>query len=248
MTTDDVSEHTHLFGGLARRMLANLPRFVPADQTERPTCGLSRCPCCHDPNGTPDCDGGWTSADTGVRRCATCQIHARALRYWRQRPAAFADARMGDVDPDHRRIMLDWFTGPARTLIVAGRVGVGKSHAAYALANYAVEHSTDVAAWTVPDLLVDIAPEGDPSALRTARTAGLLLLDDLGVEKPSEWRVEQITALADARVRAGLRQIITTNAGYPELAERYGERVMSRLTGGAVAAKLTGPDRRRVTW
>ncbi|OHV42213.1 hypothetical protein BBK14_11370 [Parafrankia soli] len=244
MTTTDPG----LFGDLARRMLANPPRFVPATQAERLTCGLSNCPCPHDPNAAPGCDAGWTHGDDGVRRCPACQTHARAFRYRRQRPTAFADARMDDVDPTHRRIMLDWLTGPARTLIIAGRVGVGKSHAAYALTNHAAEHGADIAAWTVPDLLVDIAPEGDPSALRTARTAGLLLLDDLGVEKPSEWRVEQITGLADARIRSGLRQIITTNVPYADLAARYGERVMSRLTGGAVAVKLDGPDRRRVTW
>lgn len=223
MTTADTS--TERLGDIAQRLFAHRPHITPTA----------------DP--IPE---GETAEDCAER--LRVQARNRAARYHRQRPAAFADARMDDVAPENRRIMLDWLAGPSRTLVITGPVGVGKSHAAYALASHAVEQDIDVAAWTVPDLLVALAPEGDPAALHVTRTVSLLLLDDLGVEKPSEWRIEQITALADARVRGGCRQIITTNVPYPELAGRYGDRVMSRLTGGAVAVKLTGPDRRRVTW
>jgi DNA replication protein DnaC len=189
---------------------------------------------------------GETAEDRAER--LALQAQNRRARYVRRRPAAFADATMGDVEPGPRAQMLDWFAGPSRTLVLTGAVGTGKSHAAFALCNHASDGGLDVAAWTVPDLLVALAPDGDPDALHVSRSASLLLLDDIGVEKPSEWRVEQITALIDARTREGLRQIITTNTPYGTLAERYGDRALSRLTGGAVAVKLVGPDRRRVTW
>lgn len=221
----DVSEYTERFGDVARSLFPIPPGVVPS------------------PDPIP---GGETPEDRDLR--LRIQARNRSARYRRQLPPAFAGARIGDIDPEPRRIMLDWLASHSRTLVIAGRVGVGKSYAAYALATHAMETGVEIAAWTVPDLLAALAPEGDPDALRVSRRVPLLLLDDLGVEKSSDWRVEQITGLADARTRAGLRQIVTTNAGYPELAERYGERVMSRLTGGAVAVKLTGPDRRRVTW
>lgn len=176
------------------------------------------------------------------------QAGNRRLRFDRQRPARYADARVRDLATDAQRTMLDWLAGPSRALVVSGPVGVGKTHAAWALASHAVDAGGDVAAWTVPDFLVAVAPEGDPTALRTAQKVPLLLLDDLGVEKPSEWRVEQLTALFDHRMREDRRQVITTNADYQTLEARYGERVMSRLTGDAVILRLTGPDRRRTAW
>lgn len=225
MTAASISDHTERLGDIAARALALRPGIAPAA----------------DP--IPE---GETAGDRAER--LRVQARNRASRYLRQRPPAFAAARMDDVAPEHRQIMLDWLASRSRTLVITGPVGVGKSHAAYALATHAMESGITAAAWTVPDLLVALAPDGDGSAAYTSRTVPLLLLDDLGVEKSSEWRVEQITGLADARIRSGLRQIITTNVPYPDLAARYGDRIMSRLTGGAILVQLTGPDRRRVTW
>jgi DNA replication protein DnaC len=248
MTHDDaVHQHTERLGDIARRITRNI-NVHPGQPAHLP-CGLANCPCPHNPDGAPSCDAGWgPMADGRVTRCRICRAHARTLRYQNQRPGEFADAHIRHVAPAFQQPIFDWYSGPRRTLVLSGPVGVGKSYAAYALTNQAVHDGVDVAAWTVADFVADAAPEGDPGAMATARTVSLLLLDDLGAEKASEWRVEQIVMLLDARIRNGLRQIVTTNAGYSDLAVRYGDRVMSRLTGGAAIVKFTGPDRRRNVW
>ncbi|ADP78339.1 ATP-binding protein [Pseudofrankia inefficax] len=220
------------------------------DRTIRLGGAVARCGQLRIPTGVaPAADPiptGETPEDVTARLAA--QAAGRLARYRRQRPAAYAAASLGDLGPNERAAIWRWLESDSLTLVITGPVGTGKTHAAFAAANWAAGQGTIPAAWTVPDLMVDLAPEGDPSAAHVTRTAPLLLLDDLGVEKTSEWRVEQITALIDNRLGNGLRQIVTANADYDALARRYGERAMSRLTARAGLVRLTGADRRRVTW
>lgn len=193
-----------------------------------------------------DAETAETPADAAARRTArTRRIRDNLARHI---PAAYADARMADLDLDVRGQLFDWLAGPQPTVVITGGVGVGKTHAAYALAVEATARGVRAAAWPVPRLLAALAPDGTPETLGVALTVPLAVFDDLGTEKPSEWRVEQITAIFDARIAGRLRQIVTTNADYNTLADRYGERAMSRLTGGAALVRLAGKDRRRVTW
>lgn len=170
--------------------------------------------------------------------------------YLKHLPAIYRDAALCDLDfqQDPDGAIARWLDSDRPTLMLVGSVGTGKTHAGYAVTNEAVSRGVLTVAVQVPDLLASMRPGGDSTVAARARTAELLLLDDLGTEKPSEWTAEQLTALLDARVREGRRTIVTTNSDYATLAARLGERTMSRLTGGAVVVKLTGDDRRRRTW
>jgi DNA replication protein DnaC len=73
--------------------------------------------------------------------------------------------------------------------------------------------------------------EGDDSPLYEARRASILLLDDLGVERVTDWVREQIDLLIDGRYSACLPTIMTSNLSLSTLAkpEYYGSRVTSRI-------------------
>lgn len=188
---------------------------------------------------------GETAADRDER--IAVQMRNRLARYMRQRPAEFAAASLSDADEHFRAMMLGWYAGRSRTLVITGPVGVGKSHLAYAMTNHAATDGVIVAAWTLQDLLDGLAGH-DQETARLAHLVPLLLLDDLGAEDLPPWHGPKVTALLDARYRAGLRQVVTTNETYNALRERYGDRTMSRLTGGCTRIVMAGPDRRRVTW
>jgi len=176
------------------------------------------------------------------------QAQNRRIAFDRSMPAEFRTASVDQLEPEYADLIGGWLGTTSRTLVLSGPVGVGKSHAAYAVMRAAADAGRSVAAWAVPDLLAALQPDGDATAAVRSRSCEVLLLDDLGAEKPSDWRVEQIATLLDARVREARRQVITTNHLYDELARRYGERVMSRLTGGATVVRMAGPDRRRTAW
>lgn len=58
----------------------------------------------------------------------------------------------------------------------------------------------------------------------------LLVLDDLGAERGTDWQREQLRTLVDRRYRAGRTTVITTNARHPA--------DLGALLGGAVASRL----------
>lgn len=174
----------------------------------------------------------------------------RGSWYLRHRPARYTDATLNRLDQlqDPSGKVLAWLDSEQPTLVLQGPVGTGKTWAAYAVANAAHDRGLLTVAVSVPDLLADLRPGGDGALGARSRVADLLVLDDLGVEKGSDWTAEQLSSLFDARAREGRRQIVTTNSPYDQLVERLGERTMSRLSGGATVVTMQGADRRANTW
>lgn len=77
-----------------------------------------------------------------------------------------------------------------------------------------------------------------------ARTP-LLMVDDLGAAKASEWTEELTYRLVNYRYDRLLPTIFTTNLPIGELRTVLGDRVASRLAQMTDRVVLTGPDRRR---
>jgi DNA replication protein DnaC len=143
-----------------------------------------------------------------------------------------------------------------RSLLLLGPTGVGKTHMTYAairrLAASGV--STRWEALTAADLYARLRPRaGIDSEAEFAQISGadLLLLDDLGAAKGSEWTEDVNYRLLNFRNDAGLATLVTSNLqreapeGQPSLAVALGDRVMSRLLGMCDVIILRGTDRRR---
>lgn len=174
--------------------------------------------------------------------------HANRVKAYRESvPVMYREASLADLDEQTQGLIQDWLTRQGSTLMLAGPVGTGKTHAAYAVLNDAAETAT-VAATTLADLLAALRPDGDARAAQRARTADLLLLDDFGAAKASEWAVEQVVALLDARLREGRRQVVTTNAPYDALVEAWDDRAMDRLRYRWTVIQMTGESRRKAAW
>lgn len=172
----------------------------------------------------------------------------RARRWTGRLPQAYAEANVAALDEDqHRDKIGQWLPGPSPTLLLAGTVGSGKTHAAYAVGHEGVRRGLHVEATTVHDLLAALRPDGDLDLARGARFCDLLILDDLGVGKVTEFAVDEITHLIGARLVEGKRQVITTNTTADALREAWGSRLVSRLTDGATILVFSGADR-RVAW
>jgi DNA replication protein DnaC len=157
----------------------------------------------------------------------------------------------------------------AQGLYLAGQVGTGKTHtawmatAAWCLAADVVPRdgyyaeSYEGGGWRGPtvvfarmtDLLDDFRP-GDDSVrrVRDCQRAALLVIDDLGAEKPSEWTQERLYSVVDHRYANCMPLLVTGNLPPAKLAEEHtGDRVASRLAEmcrGRVVP-MTGTDRRR---
>lgn len=140
----------------------------------------------------------------------------------------------------------------ARSLLLAGGTGTGKTHQAYgALRRIAAAGPEQYAAVSVnaADMYGELRPSAGPgeseARLQRLCSVPLLHIDDLGAAKGSEW-VEEVTyRLVNSRYNELLPTLITTNTPPLELAEGLGERVASRLVEMCDVVVMTGADRRR---
>lgn len=72
----------------------------------------------------------------------------------------------------------------------------------------------------------------------------LLIIDDIGSEKLTEWVRERIVSIIHTRVSNGLSTIYTSNLSPEELKEEMGDRISSRILGCSHVVEITGADRR----
>lgn len=134
------------------------------------------------------------------------------------------------------------------SLLLVGVTGVGKSYQAYGALRVAMTLRPGTwKATTYADFTASLRPNAkDPdAALKTLREADMLLLDDLGTAKHTEW-VEEITyRLLNARYEAMKPSIFTTNIPLTQLREAVGDRIASRLVETTTIVPMLGDDRRR---
>lgn len=128
-------------------------------------------------------------------------------------------------------------------LFLAGPCGVGKSHLAYAVANSLIERKNSVVCMTMIDLLLKLKSSysGDESSeekiLKIYEDCSLLIIDDLGKEKPTEWALQMIYAIIDRRYNAFKPIIVTTNYTAKELVQKFSING-DNSTGSAIVDRL----------
>lgn len=162
-------------------------------------------------------------------------------------PRRFRQMPANGLQPDVAQWVTTVRNGSRDSLILLGGVGTGKTTQAFAAWCALVRHGVGRPAWvTTPDLLESLRPGRDARVdLQRLQSADLLLLDDLAAERGSEWTVEVLYRLLDYRYAWELPTIITSNVPPPQITERLGERIASRIAGMGRTVVLEGPDHRR---
>ena len=121
--------------------------------------------------------------------------------------------------------------------------GTGKTHLAVCIANYVVrERACRVRFQKARDLMLDIrktysdqGTESEAGIYNKVLGYDLLILDDVGVDRPSEWLWATYWTVVDRRMEAGLPMVVTANysLNIPEkdvcLSDRIGPGAVSRL-------------------
>ena len=131
---------------------------------------------------------------------------------------------------------------PRVPIYIHGSVGAGKTGLAsvmYRLAKRPIWRRADS---FLLDLSMGRSDDTYRTELRKAAEASLLVLDDLGIRKPSEGMFHLLFDVLE--VRKSKPTIITSNKTLVELCEHYtDERIFSRLAAGTIM-QITGEDRR----
>jgi DNA replication protein DnaC len=138
-------------------------------------------------------------------------------------------------------------------LILYGPPGNGKSHLAASIINGLVSKGVLGVFLSVPELMDRIRytydtqnNETESAILAGLDSADLLILDDAGAERWSEWVESKLFRIIDTRYRKRKPIIVTTNLDLKALGQAVGLRSMDRLIEMCTVVELTGKSYRRL--
>jgi DNA replication protein DnaC len=140
-----------------------------------------------------------------------------------------------------------------------GAVGTGKTHICYAIKKHYEIPSNGASIgrylrlWNVVDLIHEIRSDFDRDPyskrrpeedLTDPQNRHILILDDIGAEKATDFVAETLYRIVNYRYIHQLPTIFTSNCSLQELADKIGERSTSRIVEMCDIIELTGGDRR----
>jgi DNA replication protein DnaC len=199
------------------------------------------------------CDGSGFVIDEVTKAAVPCECRPARINRARARTlsavipkrfrgVSFDRAPVVDMDPEIVRVVrryveaVDANLDAGRGLWFTGDVGTGKTTLAMLVSRAALDAGRSVAIYSLPRLLAEIRKTFDEGAERShldllerLAAVDLLHVDDVGAERTSEWVLEQLYSIVNARYEDERAMVITTNLDHAELREQIGERTVSRL-------------------
>jgi DNA replication protein DnaC len=205
----------------------------------------------------PRCAGsGWELIEgTGsVRRC-TCLDSARVERLLAEAriPKRYEHCDLESYmpnDPSQKKAKADVVRFLEKYplidvgLLFLGNCGVGKTHLSVSLLKQIIVEKHDFGLfYDFRDLLREIqaswnsvAQASELEVLRPVLSADVLVLDELGANKPTEWVRDTIAHIINCRYNDKKLTILTSN--YPDTAERPGEETLTDRIGARLRSRL----------
>lgn len=133
------------------------------------------------------------------------------------------------------------------SMLLAGAYGLGKTHLACAVANNLIQQGKKVVFGT-PSQLINAVQDSynrvEAWEMTTRQVmdkftkADLLIIDDLGKDRVTEFGIGRIYEIVDGRYSQGLPMLITTNESSTALVKRLTPKDGDSMTAGAIIDRL----------
>lgn len=140
-------------------------------------------------------------------------------------------------------------------LLLYGNVGSGKTYIACSIANAIItEYSYNVKMRNFAQILNDLQKGGfnldRNEYIEQITNPTLLILDDFGIERNTEYALEQIYNVINARYLKARPTIITTNLNFKDMEQEQEDimlgRICSRIIEMCLPLRVIGADRRKI--
>lgn len=133
-------------------------------------------------------------------------------------------------------------------LYIFGNAGTGKTHLGASIANYIINEKRIPVAFIDHIRLLNKIREGyntGEDATKWYMEAPLLILDDLGKSKVTDWALEKLFEIVNYRYEDLLPTVFTSNYSLSEVAQMVGDPIASRISEMCVVMQMSGKDKRR---
>lgn len=258
----------------ARASLAN----AAPKKGDYPVNGILYCGCCNKPKEAFKTFLGQTMKVGIMCDCQEAEYHRqeaerRAQKISVNRMRAFGTDKMAKklsqknfansdptkCDPNAMEIVreyadnYDTYRQEGAGILLCGAVGTGKTYAALCILNKLLDdcHTGLFTSFSriANDLFGLKSERGE--YIYTLTNYDAVVIDDLGVERNSEWMNEQVYSVVDAFIRAEKPMIVTTNLQKEEIENATDiskQRIYSRIMGCCKPVRFAGRDLRRSNW
>ena len=142
----------------------------------------------------------------------------------------------------------DGFDKERNSLMIIGAYGTGKTHLAAAIANRLIDKGTPVLFDTFTNHLNKLKAEfdtGERKYLRQMKEIPMLILDDVGKEKQTDWTRSVMFDVINFRYEHMTPIVITSNLSTKQLEDYLGGACFSRMCEMCKGVQTTGSDYRR---
>ena len=184
----------------------------------------------------------------------------RGLKHWKQEDKSQREAYAAAVEFGREVVK----KASPQSLYIVGDIGTGKTFLCSCLCADLVRKGKRIMWRNVSEILRELRAcfnsktANEVETMQAFVAAPVLVLDDLGKERPTEWAAEQLFCIVNGRYDEGRATIITTNYGAEELVRRLTPRpdangyaddttaraIVDRLRGVSKCVKLQGGSKR----
>jgi DNA replication protein DnaC len=202
---------------------------------------------------------------TELLRKARIEYYNKCI--WGRIPKRYAEKTVSNFE-GKKEIVSECLVSVLRgeSVFISGKCGVGKTHLAVGLLkewlhkrtlelikdthDYPSISNTNPIFLPSVDLFLELKNtfnndgQSEKDVIDAYVQAGLLVIDDVGAEKVSDWSRQMFYLIVDRRYRNMKPTIITSNLSLQQISETIDERISSRICEMGVATELTGKDRR----
>ncbi|MBI4855827.1 MAG: ATP-binding protein [Acetobacterium woodii] len=183
-----------------------------------------------------------------IQRLQTMGIQDNALRNWTFDVADGEQPNL-EIAQIYADNFLKDFYKTGMGMIFWGNVGRGKTFTAACIANQLIENNVPVMMTSFAKIVDDIFSIQDKAAyFKEFNRYKLLIIDDLGAERQTDYAMEQVYKVIDDRYKNNLPMIITTNLTINELKNpkkvEY-SRIYDRILEKCVPVSFTGKNYRQ---
>lgn len=184
---------------------------------------------------------------------ALCDFGSMELRYYPDEPDEATGVSIRTEMAETLAALRDYaesFDMKSTSLLLCGNAGLGKTHAALAIAQTVLEKGFDVVYISAQSLFGQLERDrfaDDCPLMEAVLEADLLVLDDLGTEYVSPYVLSCFYNLLNTRLLEKRPTVYTTNIVDGKAFEaRYTEKIASRLGGSCEPVLFLGHDIRKL--